>query len=92
MYVLLRLVLFWLEIPIISGSRDSYYLGNNFKSFKEIGSVDLSEHESGFEFQIYILDPNFDNEKNEYGQIKFHKYTNMKNRHDTTNFFQGARR
>ena len=29
------------------------------------------------EFVIYVNDPNFDNDDNEYGQIKLHNYINM---------------
>jgi len=29
------------------------------------------------EFKIYVNDPEFDNDDNEYGKIKLHNYINM---------------
>jgi len=44
--------------------------------FNEIGSFQLNSNYS-LDFEIYINDPLFDNNDNEYGQIKLHNYINM---------------
>ena len=39
--------------------------------------------DSDINFNIYVDDPNFDNNDNPYGEIKLHKITNMDNMNDT---------
>lgn len=36
-----------------------------------------------FTFQVYIQDPEFDNNDNPYGKISLHRYTNMDGPEDT---------
>lgn len=38
---------------------------------------------SNLNFELFINDPNFDNDDNPYGNWKFHFYTNMENLNDT---------
>ena len=58
-----------------------YLTSTTYEEFSTLGPVFLKLNHS-LNISIYINDPEFDNEDNEYGEIKLHRYTNMKHRFD----------
>ena len=63
----------------LDGSRDEYRQVKTVKPFDELGSFPLNTHsDRSMSFEVYVDDPDFDNETNQYGIIKLLKYVSKK--------------
>ena len=65
-----------------SREREEFYTASIYQEFEEIGAVFLNDNKRAFQFEIYVENPEFDNDDNPYIKIKLHKYTNMDNSTD----------
>ena len=76
--------MFWKSQLYFSRARDEFYQGLYFREFNEIGKIPLNDPDfNAFSFEVYVNDPDFDNEDNPWASIVLHKYTNMKNENPT---------
>jgi len=77
-YTIWRFILFFdSERP-----RDEFFTGLYSYDYYDEGPMILHHGDEHLQFLIYIQDPEFDNDNNEYVEIKLHRKTNMVDEND----------
>lgn len=68
---------FWRTAYLFDHSRDDYMMSTFFTEFSDRKPYMLKD--SDFTFRVHVVDEDYDNDDNPYGEIKLHKYYNIEN-------------
>lgn len=68
---------FWRCTYIVEHDQDEYFMSSFFTEYEKRDPYKLKGGD--LDFRIAIVDKDFDNNDNPYGEFKLHRYSNIKN-------------